>query len=146
MLRLEDAVFVGLPPRRAFEVAAAPENMPRWNPAVTESEVVGELGPGARVIQTIELMGRTFESEFEVTTYEPGRALTFSSVDGPMRIEGTMRFERAKGGTLVRWTVAGDCRGFLKVAEGLLVRVGRRELRACLESLKALLEEQASAA
>lgn len=145
MLELEEAIHIALPPRRVFDVAARPENMPLWNPAVRESEVAGAMGRGARVTQRIELLGRDFEAEYEVTRYQPGRAVTFTSVLGPIRIEGTMRFERRDGGTLVRWTVAGDCRGFLRATEGLLVRAGRRELRGCLENLKRLLEASVAA-
>lgn len=145
VLQLEEAIHVALPPRQAFEVAADPANMPLWNPAVRESALIGELGLGARVIQEIELLGRGFEAEYEVTSYRPGREVRFTSVVGPVTIEAAMRFERDAGGTLVRWTVAGDCRGFLRATEGLLARAGRRELRACLENLKHLLEASVAA-
>lgn len=141
MIEVEETIRIALPRRRVFAVASRPDNMPLWNPAVLESELVGPMAPGARVVQRIELLGRDFETEYEVTRYEPGHAVTYTSVRGPVRVEGTMRFESAGEYTLVRWTVAGDCRGFLRVGESLLARAGRRELRGCLESLKRVVEE-----
>ena len=140
MIEVEEAVRIALPREQVFAVAALPENMTLWNPAVLESQLVGEIEPGARVVQSIRLMGRRFVSEFEVTAFEPPRRVTYSSIRGPVRIEGTMRFEALPGETLVSWTVAGDGRRFFRVAESVLLDAGRRQMRACLENLKRVVE------
>ena len=70
----------------------------------------------------------------------------FGAIDAVvLDIEGTMSFDRRPGGTLVRWTVEGDCRGLVRVAEGLMLRAGRHEMRQCLGNLKRLLEADARA-
>lgn len=145
MIELEESIHIPLPREHVFAVAARPEHMPLWNPAVLESEVVGEMERGATVLQRIELLGRCYEAEYRVSRYEPPRRVTYTSTVGPVEVEGTMRFAAASGGTLVRWGVLGDCRGFLQVAEGLLARAGRRELRACLDTLRRVVEELVAA-
>jgi uncharacterized membrane protein len=145
MIEIEDSVFVSSPRQAVFRFAARPENMPLWNPAVRESKVIGRLKAGANVVQLIELFGRRFETVFEVTRYEPFRRVTYSSTGGPIEVKGTMEFSTEPGGTMVRWIVCGDCRGFFRAAEGVLRGLGRREMRDCLERLSRVLEEAEAA-
>jgi uncharacterized membrane protein len=140
-MEIEDSVFVSSPRQAVFRFAARPENMPLWNPAVRESKVIGRLKAGASVVQFIELFGRRFETTYEVTCYEPFRRVTYSSTGGPIEIKGTMEFSTEPGGTMVRWIVWGDCRGFFRVGQSILMGLGRREMRECLGRLKRALEE-----
>jgi hypothetical protein len=55
-----------------------------------------------------------------------------------------MEFCSKPNGTLVRWTVVGDCRRFLHVGDALLERVGRQEMKACLRKLAELVEATAA--
>lgn len=143
MIEIEDSVLIDRPPGEVFPMAADPRNMPRWNPAVLASELDGPLRRGATIVQDIDLVGRRFETVFTLRSFQPARSVTFTSTAGPIQVEGTMRFRAEAGGTRVSWTVRGDCRGILRIAERALVLAGKRELRACLARLKRLLEEEA---
>jgi carbon monoxide dehydrogenase subunit G len=140
VIELEESVVVALPRRRVFVFAGKPQNMPLWNPVVRESRAVGALKPGSEVVQRIEVLDRTFDATYRVASYEPYRRVTYTSSGGPLEIEGTMEFQTIPEGTLVRWTVRAGCRGFLRVAEGMLGSLGRPEMRTCLENLKHVLE------
>ncbi|HEX9376670.1 MAG TPA: SRPBCC family protein [Actinomycetota bacterium] len=144
MIQIEDSIVVDLPRRQVFPLAASPENMPLWNTAVLESRICGALQRGARVVQRIHLMGHRFETVYEVSSYEPPRLVTYTSTSGPMDIRGTMEFESLRGATRIHWSVAGDCRGFLRVAEPVLVRAGRFEMHACLQNLKRFVEHRSA--
>lgn len=141
-MRLEESIVVDISSRDSFLFAAHPNHMPLWNPAVVESRVLGELCEGATVVQVARLLGRQFKTAYLVSHYEPFRRVTFSSVSGPMGIEGTMEFEPQRRETWLRWSIEGDVRGFLHVADGLLRSIGRREMRRCLRRLKDLLETE----
>ena len=140
MIQVEESILVSLPRKRVFLFAAKPQNMPLWNPVIRESKPVGKLRTGARVVQHVELLDRRFETLYEVTAYEPYRKVSYTTSTGPVEIEGTMEFETVSGGTNVRWTVNGGCRGLLRVAEGIMVSLGRPEMKACLENLKRVVE------
>ena len=56
-----------------------------------------------------------------------------------------MEFSPETGGTSVRWTVRGDCRGFFRVPQRILLSMGRHEMRLALENLKGLLDVGAAA-
>ena len=141
MIQIEETILVSRPRAQVFSVAADPANMPLWNPAVRESTLVGRLRRGAKVIQLVEILGRRFQTEFEVTTYEPGRRVAYTSTSGPLRVQGTMEFRADRGRTHVRWIVGGEPRGFLRVAESVLLGAGRPEMRACLENLRSVVED-----
>jgi uncharacterized membrane protein len=140
--RIEESIVVALPREDVFEFASQPENMPLWNPVVRESRVVGDLEEGAQVVQRIDLLGRRFETIYEVTHYEPCARVEYTSTCGPVEVRGTMRFSPVSGGTRVRWTVVGDARGFLRVADGVLMGLGRQEMRSCLDNLRRVMEEE----
>ncbi|MFN2545561.1 MAG: SRPBCC family protein [Actinomycetota bacterium] len=141
MIQIEESIVVSLPRDRVFEFAASPENMPLWNPAVRESRALGPLEPGAKVEQLVEILGRTFRAEYEVTRYEPSRRVAYTATAGPVSVHGTMEFRAERGRTLVRWIVAGECPSFLRIAKGFLAARGRPEMRVCLQNLKRLVEE-----
>ncbi len=145
MMRIEDSVVIDRPRRQVFPLAASPENMPLWNTAVLESRIYGALQRGARVVQRIHLLGHRFETVYEVTSYEPPRRVTYTSTCGPMDIRGTMEFVSLRGATRIHWTVAGDCRGFLRVAGPVLIGVGHHEMHACLQNLKRFVEQRPAA-
>jgi len=140
VIQIEETIVVARPREQVFAVAAHPENMPLWNPAVRESTLVGQLRRGAKVIQLVEVLGRRFETEFEVTAYEPGRRVAYTCTGGPLTVQGTMEFRADRGRTHVRWIVGGDARGLIRVAEGVLLGAGRPEMRACLENLRHFVE------
>ena len=141
MIQIEETILVSRPREQVFSVAADPAKMPLWNPAVRESTLVGRLRRGAKVVQLVEVLGRRFETEFEVTAYEPGRRVAYTSTGGPFSVQGTMEFRADRGRTHVRWIVGGDARGFIRVAESILIGAGRPEMRACLENLRHVVED-----
>ena len=141
VIQIEETIVVSRPRDEVFSVAADPANMPLWNPAVRESTLVGRLRRGAKVVQLVEILGRRFQTEFEVTTYEPGRRVAYASTGGPLRVQGAMEFRADRGRTHVRWIVSGEPRGFMRVAESVLLGMGRPEMRTCLENLKSVVED-----
>jgi Polyketide cyclase / dehydrase and lipid transport len=139
MIEIQDRVSIPSSPDVVFRFAARPENMHYWIPAVIESRVVGRLKAGATVIQRVRLFGRLFETTYDVTAYEPCLRVIYTSTSGPVYVRGTMDFHPEEGGTSVRWVVEGDCHGFLRVSEGVLLPMGRREMRQALQNLRRLL-------
>jgi carbon monoxide dehydrogenase subunit G len=142
-VKIEEVTLVKVPRSEAFRFAALPENMPRWNPGVIESTAIGPLGKGTTVVQTCRVLGRRFETAYRVTSFRPPHRITFTSVRGPMKVQATMEFVPAGGATKVRWTVDGDCLGFLHVGHGVLERVGHLKMHECLQSLARILEDEA---
>jgi uncharacterized protein YndB with AHSA1/START domain len=136
VIEIEDRVWISSSPATVFQFAARPENMASWVPAITESTVLGRLRRGAKVVQRANLLGRSFETVYQVTEYEPFDRIVYTSTTGPMDVRGVMAFRAEEGGTSVRWSVSGDCRGFFRASERMLVAVGRREMHLALQKLK----------
>ena len=87
-------------------------------------------------------LGRRFETPYERVSVEPSRRYTDRAVGGPVPNQDWIyTFEEMPAGTtrLTR-AVEGEPGGFFKLAEPLIERALKRQLRTDLETLKDLLE------
>ncbi len=127
-----------------YAYVADPENLPEWSSlAIEEKDTPEALGEGDGFTTVGKILGRRFETPFEVTVHEPNRQHSHRSTGGPLPQEYTSTFEeRAGGGTRMTQVVEGEPGGFFRLAGPLLERAGRRQFKADLETLKDLLEAQ----
>lgn len=88
------------------------------------------------------LQGRRFETPYERTTYEPDRLFKERAAGGPIPDqEWTYTFEEVPGGaTRLTRAVEGEPGGFFKLADPLIERALKRQVRIDLETIKDLLE------
>ena len=67
-----------------FDFVADFTTMPRWYSAVQQVDRIGGTsGRGTRYAVRRHLPGGTARNEVEITTYESGREVTFTSMSGP---------------------------------------------------------------
>jgi uncharacterized membrane protein len=127
-----------------FEVLTHIENNPRWSSMVIDAEQTspGRPGVGTTGTTTGKFLGMTMLSELVITEFVPGAMFAYRSTAGPVTRWGRVTFEDV-GGTKVTITVGGDQKGFFKVTDPILVRVGKRQLKADLATLKELMESGA---
>jgi uncharacterized membrane protein len=141
MVTIESTTVVQRPVNMVFNFTADVDNLPLWMHSVLSARRLshGPLGVGARFRDRIGLLGRSFESDFELTAYEPGRRLAFRSVSGPFPLETDERFEPLGDDTRVTMTVRAEPGGFFRVAQPVLQRMLQRQLDASLANVKDLL-------
>jgi Polyketide cyclase / dehydrase and lipid transport len=126
-------------------------NDPVWMVSVTESEWLdpaAPMGVGRRGRMVMKAMGRR-EFLDEVTEYQPGRRIAHRMVSGPMQMLTACIAEPA--GNRCRATVVYEPErlpgGVLgKLTAPLTARIVRRNFRADLARLKAILERETNAA
>jgi ligand-binding SRPBCC domain-containing protein len=143
-MHVEESVEINRPPEEVFDYVANRENLPEWSAPIqevrkeTQSSLVEE---GARFTSVATLLGRRFETPFEVSVHDPPRRHTDRSMGGPFPQEYTHIFEKVEGGgTRLTEVTDGEPGGFFRLAGPLLEMAGRRQFRADLETLKDLLE------
>jgi Polyketide cyclase / dehydrase and lipid transport len=126
-----------------FELLSEPGEMKRWVGGLREFNSL-DPGPafGARAIQVVQLGGRTWEVESEITRYEP-----------PYTLESTLRhraftsfllysLEEEDGRTRLRGEIETDVRmGANRLLGGLIRRQTQRKLEDDLARLKRLAED-----
>jgi hypothetical protein len=64
-------------------------------------------------------LGRKIDSTSEITIWDSPNQFSFNTIDGPIPIEATNRFESKENGTQVTISGKGEPGGFFKLAEGL---------------------------
>ncbi len=144
-MRLEASAMIDRPVEEVFAFSTDIGNLALWAGPVTEAKQTSEGSPGVGATSTrvTQLLGRRFESDYEVTEYQPNSRYAAKTTSGPVPIVETLSFEGHEGGTRV--TIAGDLEatGFFKLAEPILTRIVKRQLANDVATLKDLLEAQA---
>jgi hypothetical protein len=87
-------------------------------------------------------MGRRVESTFEVTEYELNKKYGFKSLSGPLQSQTSYAFEIIEGSTKITVSTQANMVNSLQMAEGILEKQMRKQLKENLAMLKALLETQ----
>ena len=143
-MRVEESVEINRPRQEVFDYVANPENLPAWSGLVIEVEdAPGPLIKEGDTFTAVgKFLGRRFETLYQRSSYEPNRRYTDRAAGGPIpEQDWTYTFEEVSEGT-TRLTRAaeGEPGGFFKLAEPLIERALKRQVRADLETLKDLLE------
>jgi len=142
-MHVEESIEIGRPVEEVFAYVANPENLPEWSGlAIEVKEAPEPLSEGDTFTAVGKFLGRRFETPYERASYEPNRRYTDRATGGPIPDqEWTYTFEEASGDT-TRLTRAaeGEPGGFFKLADPLIERALKRQVRADLETLKDLLE------
>jgi uncharacterized membrane protein len=146
MESFEMSVDIDRPPEDVFSFVSDLQNDPRWRREWVDAERTsqGPIGVGTTSSLFAKVLGRRTEAAYEVTEYDPGRAVAWRTVRGPLPLTFWRRVEGVGEGTRVTMGYAGDFRGLLGLLRPLLVLMGKRALRGDLPSLKQVLESRPS--
>jgi uncharacterized protein YndB with AHSA1/START domain len=124
-MRVEESVEINRSPEEVFDYVANPQNLPEWSGLAIEVKDAPEpLEEGDKFTAVGKFLGRRFETPYERISIEPNRRYT----------------DRAAGGPVPDQDWIYEPGAFFKLAEPLIERVLRRQVRADLETLKDLLE------
>jgi len=145
MAKFEISTVIKRPTEEVFAVMSNAENILKWQSGTIEAEKTsdGPIGVGTTWRSVSRFLGRRIESESEFTEYELNRKLAFKSKSGPIQFESRMTFERVEGGTRINTKFEAEIGGFFKLAEPLVVSMGKRQLEGDFANLKDLMEAHA---
>ncbi len=143
-MRLEARTTIDRPVAEVFAFSTDIGNLALWAGPVAEATQTSEgpTGVGTTSTRVTQLLGRRFESDYEITVYQPNSEYAAKTTSGPVPIVETLSFEEKDGGTEV--TIAGELEatGFFKLAEPILARITKRQVENDIATLKDLLEAQ----
>jgi len=131
-------------PAAVFDFVADFTTVPSWYSAVQQVDRIGgSNGLGTRYVVRRNLPGGPARNEVEITAYESGREVTFTSLSGPTPF--VYRYRVEPDGHATRLTLEGTISGAGLTGPAALLgpfaeRVFKRGMRDNLAVLKELLE------
>ena len=143
MTDITTSAEIGRPAAEVFAYIADMANNPQWQNGQRRCDWTSAPphGLGSTYDQEARFLGKTITSSFEVTEFEPGRAIRIVSTEGSMPIDVTRTVEPLDDD---RCRVTARVRGTPPRAMRLLGRVLDRMVRSSVakdyERLRALLE------
>jgi len=145
MATFDVSTTIKRPVEDVFAVLSNVENNPKWSSVALEAEQTspGPIGVGTTARFVGKFLGRRIESESEVTEFEPNRKYSWKSKSGPFPIKASTTFEQIEGGTRVNTTAEAEPGGFFKLAEPLMMSMGKRQFQNDLDNLRDLMEADA---
>jgi len=144
---VEHSVFIAQPPAVVFDYLTRAENLPVWDSSIVQAEQVGTapVAVGTRAQGTSKILGRRFQWTSEVTELDPPRRVSYRSVEGKLAFTVTNTVEPADGGTQYTFRLEAESGlggVFGKLADPIVERAQARTVRANLDTLADVLQEQ----
>jgi uncharacterized protein YndB with AHSA1/START domain len=132
-------------PPEVFAFATDPARLPEWQTNTVSATPLedGPLRVGSRMREIHRGPGgKELESLVEVSELEPDRHFGLRMIEGPLPVDGDLRFAPSGGGTQVAFTVQARPTGVMRLAQPLL-RLGlKRQFAQHCADLKRALEAQ----
>jgi len=147
-MRIKHEVVIDRPLEEVWAFMEDMRNYSRWLSGLVTVQRLndGPMGVGARIAVVQQFLGRRVDVMLEVTRFERPRLFSARVVSGPIRCDGTWRYESVAGGTRISGTIDCDTEGFFKHADRLVARVAKRQIDADCATLKDLLESSLGSA
>ena len=142
-MRLSVDCEINRPAGEVFGFVSDASNNPRWQKGQRSCEWTSPppIGVGSTYEQQARFLGRTVINRFEVTEYEPGRAITIESTEGSFPITVRRSVEPLDGShSRMRAQIEGEPGGFFRLVGPLLRRFAQRSVGSDYARLKRLLE------
>lgn len=144
MIELTIETEIERPPAEVFAFATDPARLPEWQ-TNTVSAVPLEDGPlriGSRLREVHRGPGgKELESLVEVSELEPNRRFGLRMIEGPLPVDGQLRFQPSAAGTRFAFTVEARPTGAMRLAQPLLRLALKRQFAQHCAELKRALEE-----
>ena len=144
-MKVEHTAVIAAPPAELFDVVTDPRRLEEW--VTIHNDLVeaptGALEKGSKLTQQLKLAGRCFTVNWTVAESQRPRKVVWQG-RGPMHSKASVTYELEPNGDGTKFSYTNDYHlpgGPLgRVAEPLVKRVTKRELRASLERLRRLVE------
>ena len=145
MPRIEMSIDIKRPVADVFQFVENPANDSIWRSGVVASdqETTGPSGLGTTGTEVFRLLGRDFQTTWEITEYEPNQKVAYRSTSGTFEYEGVWLYVEVDDGTRISfvldWTLK-DRAWAGRMSDRLLEIVDEKMFASDLRALKKLLE------
>ena len=110
MPEFSHSIHVSPPPEEVFPWLLEEDKVPQWSGDLQRYEVIGTLGSGAHILQTLDLAGG-LKVDMEVTRYDPPSAAETRFESNGIKVVNTYALEPNGAGTKVTQTFDAKASG-----------------------------------
>lgn len=138
-----ESIYIDCKPDVAHRFILDPTNTTLWQSNLVDYELLDDrVRKGALVRGVSKVAGRSVEWQMEYAELDPGHRTVLRSVESPIAFTIEETFEADGDGTTLTWHQESEPFGgfFGRLADPLVVRLYRRDVRSNLDNLKLLLE------
>ena len=112
MASFQHTVTVPRTPDEVFPWLFEEDKVPQWTGSLDGYAVIGALGEGGRIRQTLEVSGHKVDVEMEITRYEPPHGAESRFSMSGLDVVTTYALSANGGGTELTQTLDGNASGF----------------------------------
>jgi ligand-binding SRPBCC domain-containing protein len=134
-MRVEESTGIDRPAEEVPEYVSEVDNFPEWTGTAIEvhKRAPGPVREGDTFTAVVKFLGRRFETPYERASYEANGRFTERAAGGPIPDQHwTYTFQEMSGGTRLTRAVEGEPRDLFKLADPLIDRALKRQVRADL--------------
>ena len=141
-INVNDSVVIARPVTEVFAFVADHENLPAWTVGVKESQRLtgGPPAKGTTYRVVGKLLGRSVESSYQVTAFEPGHGFEGTMTSPIFGFSERYRFESDEDATRVSMNAAVEPHGVFRLLAPIMAAGIRRQVKADHRRLKTVLE------
>jgi hypothetical protein len=141
-INISDSVVIAKPVPEVFAFVADHENLPAWTVGVKQSRRLTDGPPsGGSAYRVVgKLLGRSIESSYLITGFEPGHGFEGTMTSAAFGFCERYRFESAGDGTCVSMSATVEPHGLFRLLKPVMAAGVRRQVKADHRRLKAVLE------
>jgi hypothetical protein len=141
-MNLSANVFIDRPAAEVFDYVMEVPNDAQWRTGVVEAAFTseGKIGVGTTGFDRIEANGREMMATWTVFEYEPGLLARWTLDSGPIKGRGGYICEQSASGTSFTLEAHVKPSGAYRLLGPVFGMIGRRQNRADVQKLKAILE------
>jgi uncharacterized membrane protein len=141
-INVTHGVVISKPVSEVFAFVADHENLPKWTVGVRESQRLtpGPPATGSRYRVVGQLLGRSIESNYEITAFDHDRGF-HGTMNSPMfSFSERYRFDPEGSDTRVSMSAGAQPHGIFRLLAPIMALGVRRQVKADHRRLKTLLE------
>jgi carbon monoxide dehydrogenase subunit G len=143
MLTVDESIVINKPRTEVYEFMIDPTNVPVYSSNVVEYDLVSGKNDevGRRCHGVVKVAGRRLELTDELVELDPARSGRTVSEDATIPYSLTISYEDEGEGTKVSWHQEMESlKGIFKFADGIVLKLYSKDVRANLEKAKTILE------
>ena len=141
MISINESTVIARSSEEVFAFVSDQTNAVRWQSGIVDIRRLtsGPPAVGTRHAFTRTLMGKRMTGENEYVEFEPGKRVAFRTTSGPGLL-ASYSVEPTPAGTRLTATLDLDVSGIMSIAEPLVARALKRDVKANLARLRAILD------